>query len=130
MLREGTGASLMESLSKKSYVWTFEQTEPIIMMNIIPVEEEQDKEERIRAEERRMNKNNQLIFSEEEIQAYIKYTDENVLSKEEFEGRCVICGEPLNELELPEGPERKVVCLKDRKYFATDFVDLKNDSII
>ena len=52
-------------------------------------------------------------FTTEEIEKYLKYTDENVIPVEEVLGQCFICGENLNEVELPEGAEKKVVCLKD-----------------
>jgi hypothetical protein len=64
-------------------------------------------------------------FTEEEIGKWIEFTDKNVLPKEEFLGRCHQCGEHLENLELPEGPEKKIVCLKDRKYFVEGFEELE-----
>jgi len=64
-------------------------------------------------------------FSEVEVENWIKNQDENVLSKEEFLGRCFACGEFLSELELPEGPEKKVVCLEDRDFFVEQYEELK-----
>lgn len=64
-------------------------------------------------------------FSEVEVENWIKNQDENVLPKEEFLGRCFACGESLSELELPEGPEKKVVCLKDRDYFVDVYEELQ-----
>jgi len=63
-------------------------------------------------------------FSEQEIEKYINYSDENVLPKEEFLGRCIACGRFLNEVELPEGPERQVICLDDRDYFVEHYDSL------
>lgn len=63
-------------------------------------------------------------FSEIEIEKWIDYTDENVLSKEEFAGRCYVCGESLDTLELPEGPEKQIVCLEHREYFVGEFEEL------
>lgn len=63
-------------------------------------------------------------FTEKQVEKYIKWTDKNVLSKEEFLGRCTICGDFLDELELPEGAERKVVCLKDRDYFIESYKEV------
>ena len=64
-------------------------------------------------------------FTEEEIKKWIDYTDKNVLPKEEFLGRCHQCGDFLVNLELPEGPEKKIVCLKDRENFVSDFEELE-----
>lgn len=64
-------------------------------------------------------------FTTEEIEKYLKYTDENVIPVEEVLGQCFICGENLNEVELPEGAEKKVVCLKDREFFVENFLELK-----
>lgn len=64
------------------------------------------------------------IFTKKEIENWIEYTDENVLKKEDFLGRCHICGEFLENLELPEGPEKKIVCLKDRDYFVEGYEEL------
>lgn len=63
-------------------------------------------------------------FSEADIEKYIEYTDENVIPTEELLGQCFICGLQLNEVELPEGPEKKIVCLKDRVYFVEGFEEL------
>ena len=35
-----------------------------------------------------------------------------------------MCGRPLKEVDLPEGPERKVVCLKDRDFFVEQYEEL------
>ncbi|WP_373747908.1 hypothetical protein [Kaistella sp.] len=63
-------------------------------------------------------------FTEKQIEEYINYTDENVISKEEVLGQCFMCGRPLKEVDLPEGPERKVVCLKDRDFFVEQYEEL------
>lgn len=63
-------------------------------------------------------------FSEADIEKYLKYTDENVVPTEELLGQCFICGIKLNEAELPEGPEKQVVCLKDRDYFVESVEEL------
>lgn len=64
-------------------------------------------------------------FSEADIEKYLKYTDENVIPLEEVLGNCFTCGELLSEVELPEGPEKKVVCLKDRDYFVEEYEELQ-----
>lgn len=63
-------------------------------------------------------------FSETDVEKWINYQDANVLPKEEFLGRCFVCGESLDKLELPEGPERQVVCLNDREYHVELFEEL------
>ena len=68
-------------------------------------------------------------FTEEEIEKWIDYTDKNVLPKEEFLGRCHQCGDFLVNLELPEGPEKKIVCLKDREKFVGDFEELAESEL-
>lgn len=70
------------------------------------------------------------IFSEVEIEEYLKYTDENVVEIEDMLGQCFMCGRELKEVELPEGPEKKVVCLKDRDYFVERYEELQEDGEI
>lgn len=67
------------------------------------------------------------IFSEADIEKYLKYVDENVVPVEDTLGRCFICGVTLDEAELPEGPEKKVVCLKNRDYFVETIEGLVED---
>lgn len=64
-------------------------------------------------------------FSEADIEKYLKYTDENVIALEEILGHCFICGEFLSDIELPKGPEKKVVCLKDYDYFVETYEELQ-----
>ena len=64
-------------------------------------------------------------FSELDVERWIKNQDENVLPKEEFLGRCFACGVDLDKLELPEGPEKKVVCSKNRNDFVDSFEELE-----
>ena len=63
-------------------------------------------------------------FSEVEKKKYIKFTDENVIEVDEVMGQCFICGELLSEVENPQGPEKIVVCLKDRNFFVEHFEEL------
>lgn len=63
-------------------------------------------------------------FTEAQVEKYLKWTDENVLPLEEIAGRCHICGELFRDVELPEGPEKKVVCLKDREYFVESYKEI------
>lgn len=63
-------------------------------------------------------------FNEVDIENYLKYTNKNVIELEEVLGHCFICGELLNQVALPQGLEKQVVCLKDRKYFAETFEEL------
>ncbi|KAA1042495.1 hypothetical protein ERX35_001025 [Macrococcus equipercicus] len=65
------------------------------------------------------------IFTKNEIEKWINYTDENVLEKEEFLGRCYVCGRFLKNTELPIGPERKVVCSNDREFFEIEYKELE-----
>lgn len=64
------------------------------------------------------------VFTDAQVAAYLKWTDENVLPLEEISGRCHVCGEFLNELDLPEGPEREFVCIKDRDYIVDSYEEL------
>lgn len=64
------------------------------------------------------------VFSKADIEKYLEYTDANVLPTEEILGQCFICGENIDEVELPKGPEKQVVCLKDRDYFVESFKEL------
>src|SRR5699024_10191509 len=66
-------------------------------------------------------------FTKKEIEAYLEYVEENVISLQEILGQCFICGESLDEVEFPEGPEKKVVCLKDRDYFIKAFDEYEYD---
>lgn len=65
-------------------------------------------------------------FTNEEIKKYLEDTNENVIPLQEVLGKCFICGIPLDQLELPEGPENQVVCLKDRSYFVESFDSYEN----
>lgn len=65
-------------------------------------------------------------FTNEEIKKYLEYTNENIIPLQEVLGKCFICGVPLDQLELPEGPEKQVVCLKDRSYFVESFNSYEN----
>ncbi len=60
-------------------------------------------------------------YTEEDIQKYLKYVDENVIELEEIEGLCHACGKPLEDVELPNGPEKKVVCINDVDYFEESY---------
>lgn len=64
-------------------------------------------------------------FTEDEIEKWIDYTDKNVLPKEEFLGKCHQCGRELKDVELPEGPEKKIVCLNCREHFVLGYEELK-----
>lgn len=65
-------------------------------------------------------------FTNEEIKKYLEYTNENIIPLQEVLGKCFICGIPLDQLELPEDPEKQVVCLKDRSYFVESFNSYEN----
>ena len=65
-----------------------------------------------------------MKFSDADIERYVEYTDKNVLPKEELLGRCFVCGVELDEVKLPEGPEKQIVCLNDRYYFVESFEEL------
>lgn len=66
-------------------------------------------------------------FTKEEIKKYLEDTNENVIPLQEVLGKCFICGIPLDQLELPEGPENQIVCLKDRSYFVESFNRYENE---
>lgn len=66
-------------------------------------------------------------FTELDVERWIKVTDENVLPKEDFLGRCFACGKNLSEVELPDGPEKKVVCLNNRDYFVENFEEWEEE---
>lgn len=63
-------------------------------------------------------------FSEKDIEKYMNFVSENVLELDEIRGRCFQCGELLSDLQLPEGPEKKVVCLRNREDFVEEFEGL------
>lgn len=63
-------------------------------------------------------------FTNEQIDEYIVYACEHILEQNEFIGKCVICGCMLSELNLPNGPEKKVVCLNDREFFVEEYNEL------
>ena len=68
-------------------------------------------------------------FTNEDIKKYLEYTNENIIPLQEVLGKCFICGIPLDQLdllELPEGPEKQVVCSKDRSYFVESFNSYEN----
>ncbi|PRY72886.1 SAP domain-containing protein [Alkalibacterium olivapovliticus] len=65
-------------------------------------------------------------FTYKEIKKYLEYTNENIIPLQEVLGKCFICGIPLDQLELSEGPEKQVVCLKDRSYFVESFNSYEN----
>ncbi|WJP96695.1 hypothetical protein [Macrococcus bovicus] len=65
-------------------------------------------------------------FTDLEIDKWIAYTDKNVLSEEEFLGRCYVCGKFLKDVELPKGSEKKIVCAKDRDYFEEEYKELED----
>lgn len=68
-------------------------------------------------------------FKKEEVEEYLEYINENVISLQEVLGQCFICGLPLDEVELPKGPEKKIVCLKDRDSFVEDFESYESEGI-
>lgn len=45
-------------------------------------------------------------------------------NEEDIAGKCHQCGRELNEVELPEGLENKVVCLDFRDNFVESFDEL------
>ncbi|PTI77509.1 hypothetical protein [Staphylococcus succinus] len=68
-------------------------------------------------------------FTDSEIEKYLKYIDENKIdiNDEDVKGRCLSCGKHLNDVELPDGPERKVTCLSCLEWFIEDYEELEND---
>lgn len=68
-------------------------------------------------------------FKKEEVEEYLEYINENVVSLQEVLGQCFICGLPLDEVELPEGPENRIVCLIDRNSFVEDFESYESEGI-
>ncbi|MDN5412332.1 MAG: SAP domain-containing protein [Lactococcus sp.] len=63
-------------------------------------------------------------FTKEQIDEYLKFLDNDILNLDEFIGQCVVCGKLLSESNLPDGPEKEVVCLKDREYFVEEYSEL------
>jgi len=61
------------------------------------------------------------IFTEKNIKNYMEYVNKNIIELNEVIGNCFQCGEKLSVLELPKGPEKEVVCLKDREYFVEEY---------
>ena len=66
-------------------------------------------------------------FSKEEIEKYKAFTNENILPLDEIKGKCHQCGEILKDVELPEGPEREVVCLRCLDDFTANYLELKKE---
>lgn len=66
-------------------------------------------------------------FTKKEIEDYLEFTNENIIPLQEILGQCFVCGLSLDEVELPEGPEKKVVCLKDRDYFVESFESFEHE---
>lgn len=66
-------------------------------------------------------------FSELEIEKWLDVMDENVLEREELLGRCFACGKELAVVELPDGPEKKVVCLNHRDHFVENFEEWEEE---
>lgn len=64
-------------------------------------------------------------FTEEEIEKYYEYAIHLVGNEEDIAGRCTECGRYLNEIENPEGPEKKVVCAECRENFVEGFKELE-----
>ncbi|MHC5372161.1 hypothetical protein ACYSNU_00010 [Enterococcus sp. LJL120] len=71
-----------------------------------------------------------IQITEEDIAKYIDYVDTNLIDIEQVIGHCFFCGEYLNQVELPTGPERRVVCAKDRDSFVKYFEELKDEGEI
>ncbi|MFL4616628.1 hypothetical protein [Staphylococcus borealis] len=69
-------------------------------------------------------------FSEKEIEKYIEYVNEYMIDINEVKGLCHICGEPLKDLKLPEGPEKQVVCLDDLDVFIETFEELEKENML
>lgn len=68
-------------------------------------------------------------FTKEEIEKYKEYLDEYVLPREEYEGHCVQCGEMLKDVELSEGPEKEVVCLRCLDPFTSYYLEQKEEGL-
>lgn len=66
----------------------------------------------------------EISFTEEDIEKYLKYVNEHVIEIEEILSRCHQCGQDLNKIKLPIGPEKKVVCTSDREHFMVEFIGL------
>lgn len=64
-------------------------------------------------------------FTKEEIEKYQEYTYKYILPKDEIDGHCYQCGEFLKDVELPEGPEKEVVCLGCLNDFTTNYLEQK-----
>lgn len=47
-------------------------------------------------------------FTKEEIEDYLEFTNETIIPVQEILGQCFVCGLSLDEVELPEGPEKKL----------------------
>lgn len=69
-------------------------------------------------------------FNENDIEKYIKFVDENMIEIGEIEGHCHSCGKLLDEIDLPEGPEKKVVCLNCLDWFIEQYEELEEDEWI
>lgn len=66
-------------------------------------------------------------FNENDIEKYIKHVDENLVEIGELEGHCHMCGKILDEIDLPEGSEKKVACLNCLYLFIEQYEELEED---
>lgn len=71
---------------------------------------------------------NMRNFTKQDIEKYWEYVYENLFDKEqaneEIRGHCHICGEILNQVELPSGPVSEICCLNCLEYFNEQFEEI------
>lgn len=62
-------------------------------------------------------------FTENEVEKYLNYVNDHLIDVNDdgIKGHCHCCGKILNEVTLPEGPEKRVVCLNCTDWFEGEY---------
>ncbi|WP_436937337.1 SAP domain-containing protein [Staphylococcus xylosus] len=71
-------------------------------------------------------------FTENEVEKYLNYVNDHLIDVNDhgIKGHCHCCGKILNEATLPEGPEKRVVCLNCTDWFEEEYVFQVEEGLI